>query len=197
MRILLACLACALPTVALAEVAQPKAPPPAPGSPARPPVKRDPDDLRLPDTTKPSAEIVLHYKRVAGAWTCKGTAARSDGSSSPVAGRVVVKLDLDNAWIVTTFRETTGPLKWTEYRTHDAAAKTWTKVQLVNTSGHVVSTSSGEAKGEIVWTGTAKSPHGSVQLKDHEKVEPKQLTLWGEAQLGNAWQKIYQVVCRR
>lgn len=193
MRILLACLACALPTVAVAEEAPP---PPAPGSPARPPIL-DTTKAPKPPPAKPSAEIVLHYKRVAGAWTCKGTAARSDGSSSPVAGRVFVKLDLDNAWIVTTFRETTGPLKWTEYRTHDAAAKTWTKVQLVNTTGHVVSTTSGEANGEIVWTGTAKSPHGSVQLKDHEKVEPKQLTLWGEAQLGNTWQKIYQVTCKR
>lgn len=196
---LLVCLVCALASPAFAE--EPAQPKPSQGP-------RDPDDLVVPGvgkpaprkppvTTKPSSLIILHYKRVAGVWHCKGTTARGDGSSSAVGGRVVVKLDLDNAWIVTTFRESTGPLKWTEYRTYDSTAKTWTKVQLVNTTGYVVSTSAGETGGEIVWTGSAKSPHGSVRLRDHEKLEPKQLTLWGEAMIGTAWQKIYQVTCKR
>lgn len=146
---------------------------------------------------KPAPEIAKVGKDSAGTWTCKGNASRGNGSSAPLTATVTVKLDLDNAWIATTLVEKAGPLKWTEYRTYDGVAKQWTKLQMANTSGYMVSTSLGEAGGKWTWTGTATSPNGSVQLRDYEQAEGKGIKRWGEAQLGGVWQRTYEVSCKR
>lgn len=122
---------------------------------------------------------------------------RPDGSSSPIVATVTVKLELDGTWIVTSLVEKTGTLKWTEYRTYDAVAKQWTKLQMVNTTGHVRSTSLGEQNGAWTWEGTAASPQGSVQLRDHEQYGTGQFTLRGEVLLGGSWQKAYEVSCTK
>ncbi len=146
---------------------------------------------------KPAPEIARVGKESAGRWTCKGNMSRGNGSSAPLTATVTVKLDLDSAWIATTLVEKAGPLKWTEYRTYDAVAKQWTKLQMANTSGYVVSTSLGEQGGKWTWTGTQTSPLGTVQLRDYEQTEGKGIKRWGEAQLGGVWQKTYEVGCKR
>jgi len=160
----------------------------APRRPMPPPIK---------PMTRPAPEIAAAGKDAAGTWTCKGNTQRGDGSSAPLTATVTVKLDLDNAWIATTLVEKTGPLKWTEYRTYDGVAKQWTKLQMANTSGYVVSTSLGEQGGSWTWNGTATSPNGSLQLRDHEQKDGKTIKRWGEAMLGGTWQKVYEVSCKR
>jgi len=145
----------------------------------------------------PPAEVAALGKRVVGRFTCKGNTIQPDGSSQPLVAKITTKLELDGAWIVTTLVETTSKLKWTEYRTYDATAKQWTRFQLVNTTASVQSTSLGEQNGTWNWTGTATSPQGTVQLRDHEQVGVKQRKLWGEALLAGTWQKTYEVTCTR
>jgi hypothetical protein len=178
-----------------------------PGRAAGAPMDRD-QDMRVmrpmpppkPIVQKPAPEVAAFGKQYAGTWTCKGNTMRGDGSSTPLTASVSVRLDLDNAWVVTSLVEKSGPLKWTEYRTYDAVAKQWSRVQLANTSGYVVSTSLGEQGGKWTWTGTARSPNGSLELRDYEQADGKDgkaIKLWGEAMLGGSWTKLYEVTCRK
>jgi hypothetical protein len=165
------------------------------GKPAGPKPRRQPPPP--PPPPKPAPEVAAVGKQMLGAWQCKGVSLRGDGSSAPLTATLTIKLDLDNAWIVTALAEVKGPLKWTEYRTFDAIAKQWTKIQLASTTGHVISTSTGESGGKWTWTGTATSPQGTLQLRDFEQLDAKQIKLWGEAQLGGTWQKAYDVTCKK
>ncbi len=181
-------------SAALADPLRPE--PPASGEPAgilaQPPASRP-----APPPTPPVApEIGKLGKQIAGTYKCKGVALRADGSSTPLTGTVTAKLDLDNAWIQTSLVEDNG-IKMVEYRTYDGVAKQWTRLQMASTTAHVVSTSLGEQNGKWTWEGTATSPQGTTQLRDHEQRDGKQLELWGEALLGGSWQKQYQVTCKR
>ncbi len=158
---------------------------------------RRPMPVPKPVPFKPPAEIAALAKTLAGTWSCKGNTSRGDGSSTPLSATVVSRLDLDNAWISTTLVERGGTLKWTEYRTYDPRASQWTRIQIANTTGHVISTSPGEQTGKWTWTGTASSPLGSLQLRDYEQKDGKSLKLWGEAQISGAWQKLYEVTCKK
>jgi len=151
-----------------------------------------------PTPARPPVEIATLGKQVLGTYTCKGNTQRGDGSSTPLVATVTVKLDLDDAWIQTTMVETGKPggLKFVEYRTFDATAKQWTRVQLVNNTSHVTSTSLGEKDGKWTWTGDSVSPSGTLQLHDYEQRDAKELKLWGEALLGGTWQKTYEVSSR-
>lgn len=148
---------------------------------------------------KPSPEVAKLGKELAGTWHCKGATMRGDGSSTPLVATVTTKLDLDNAWVQTALVEDKqAGLKFVEYRSHDAVAKQWTRIQLVSTSGYVVGTSLGEKDGMWTWTSTATSPSGTLQLRDHEQRTGKQeRKLWGEALLGGSWQKLYEVSCKK
>jgi hypothetical protein len=176
------------------EKAERKAPP-APATSAGARIPSPPPPPQQPAGAP--AEVAALGKELAGAWSCKGVALRGDGSSQPLQASVTMKLDLDDAWLVTTLVEKTGKLKFTEYRTYDPTAKEWTRVQLVNTAGHVLSTSPGERGGKWTWTGTATSPSGALPLRDYEQRDGGQLHLWGEAQIGDAWQKLYDVTCKK
>lgn len=158
---------------------------------------RRPMPMPKPIPFKPPAEIAALAKTLTGTWSCKGNTSRGDGSSTPLSATVVSRLDLDNAWISTTLVEKGGTLKWTEYRTYDPRASQWTRIQIANTTGHVISTSPGEQTGKWTWTGTASSPMGSLQLRDYEQKDGKSLKLWGEAQISGAWQKLYEVTCKK
>ncbi len=185
-----------LATTASADVA--RQPPANAGSANPAAVMRKPIPPVVPaPPLKPAPDIATTAKPRVGTWRCKGNTARPDGSSSPLSATLTVKLDLDNAWIVSTLVEKTGPLKWTEFRTYDPTAKQWLKLQMANTSGHVTSTTPGEQSGTWTWEGTAASPQGSVQLRDHEQLSAGQLKLWGQAMVGGAWQKTYEVTCTK
>jgi hypothetical protein len=145
----------------------------------------------------PPPEVAGLGKDLAGAWSCKGVALRGDGSSQPLQATLAIKLDLDDAWLVTTLLDTAGGKKLTEYRTFDAAAKEWTRVQLLNTAAHVLSTSPGERAGKWTWTGTTTAPAGPQPVRDYEQRDGKQLRRWGEAQLDGTWQKTYDMTCKR
>jgi len=185
----------------------PAAPPPSAGSAAMPTPQQEALMRRMPNppppkpvAPKPAPEIAAFGKQYGGSWTCKGNTMRGDGSSTPLTASVNVKLDLDNAWVATSLVEKSGPLKWTEYRTYDPVAKQWSRVQLANTSGYVVSTSLGEQGGKWTWNGTAKSPSGSVELRDYEQPDGKDgkaVKLWGEAMLGGSWARMYEVTCKK
>lgn len=150
-----------------------------------------------PAPAPPAPEVAALGKQLAGAWSCKGVALHGDGSSQPLQPSLAIKLDLDDAWLVTTLVEKAGNLKRTEYCTYDATAKEWTRVQLINTSARALSTSPGEQNGKWTWTGTATSPTGTQPLRDCEQRDGKQLRLWGEAQLDGTWQKTYDVTCKK
>ncbi len=160
-------------------------------------VHRPPPPPPLPP--KPPADIATRGKQLAGSYTCKGNTQRGDGSSAPLTATVTVKMDLDDAWIQTTMVETTkaNGLRFVEYRSYDATAKLWTRIQLVNNTTHVTSTSLGEKDGKWTWAGEAVSPSGTLQLHDFEQLDGKTLKLWGEALLGGTWQKTYEVSCKK
>lgn len=150
-----------------------------------------------PTVVPPSPEIAKLGKSLAGAYKCKGVMLKGDGSSTPLEAKLTIKLDLDNAWIVTSLAETkAGGLKFDEYRTYDGTAKQWTRIQLASTSGHVISTSLGEKDGKWTWEGTATSSAGTMQVRDYEQMG-KQLKVWGEAMLSGSWQKLYEATCTK
>jgi hypothetical protein len=177
----------ALAPVARADRATPAAPPPLPPGPQLPRAPRP-----------PPAEIAELAKQLAGNYACKGVQLATDGSSSPLVAKLSVKLALDGAWIEGSLVETkAGGIKLDDYRTYDGVAKQWTRVQLASTTGHAISTSLGERGGMWTWEGTSTSPHDTLQLRDYEQASDRQIKLWGEALLGGAWQKLYDVTCTR
>ncbi|MEO8840739.1 MAG: hypothetical protein ABI591_30465 [Kofleriaceae bacterium] len=181
-------------SVALADrVATPTAGAPMPQSeqtimppmPPRPP----------PQPIAVAPDIATQGKLLAGTYACKGNRQLGNGASTPLQSSLVVKLELDNAWIAGTWTEKGNKL--VDYRTFDAVAKQWTRMQLVSDGSHAVLTSIGEKAGEWVWEGVASSPRGSVTVRHHETLKGKQLKVWGEAQLGGTWQKSYEATCKR
>ena len=153
---------------------------------------------RPPVVVAPSPEIAKLGKAAAGAYKCKGVSLRGDGSSTPLEAALTIKLDLDDAWVHASLVEAkAGGVKFDDYRTYDATAKQWTRIQLTSTSGHVVSTSLGEQGGKWTWEGTASSPNGTMQVRDYEQRDAKQLKVWGEALLGGTWQKLYEATCKQ
>jgi hypothetical protein len=175
--------------------APPSATPPAPAPSAGAATRPSPPAPQTP--AGPPVEVAALGKELAGTWTCKGVALRGDGSSKPLVASVVSKLDLDDAWLVTTLTEKDGKLKFTQYRSYNPIAKEWTRIQMDNMTGHVLSTSPGERGGKWAWTGNATSPMGTLPLRDYEQRDGAQLRLWGEAQIGGSWEKLYEVTCKK
>jgi hypothetical protein len=164
-----------------------------PGIVARP--RRTPIKPAAPAT---APEIAKLGKQIAGTYKCKGVSLRGDGSSQPLQATVTIKLDLDNAWIQTSLVEDgRSGIKFVEYRTFDPTAKQWTRIQMASSMGHMISTSLGEADGKWTWEGTATSPSGTMQVRDFEQRDPKQMKVWGEALLSGSWQKLYEATCKK
>lgn len=155
--------------------------------PSRPPRPRP--------APQPSAEVGKLGKLMAGTYTCKGNRMLDGGSSTPLQSTVVVKLDLDNAWLTASWTEKGAKL--VDYRTFDDVSKQWTRFQLASDGSHAILTSLGEKAGETVWEGSSASSTGSVQQRHHEQLDGKELKLWGEELLGGTWQKAYEVACKR
>jgi hypothetical protein len=176
--------------------------PPAAGAP-----RQEPEEPRFvgpmpqqPPTPPPavavSPDIAAQGKLLAGTYTCKGNRQIGNGASAPLQSSLVVKLDLDNAWIFGTWTEK-GNGRLVDYRTFDDVAKQWTRMQLVSDGSHAVLTSIGEKAGEWVWEGVSSSTRGNVTVRHHETLKGKELRLWGEALLGGTWQKSYVATCKR
>jgi hypothetical protein len=141
------------------------------------------------------AEIAKLGKQRAGTYTCKGNRATPSGASLPLEAKLVIKLELDNAWINASWVAKLGGT--TAYSTYDEVAHLWTQIELHDDTSHAMLTSLGEKGGEWVWEGPAVSPTGTVQVRHHEQLDGKELKLWGEAQLGGTWQKSYAASCKR
>jgi hypothetical protein len=141
------------------------------------------------------AEIAAQGKLLAGTYACKGNRQLGNGASTPLQSSLVVKLDLDNAWIVGAWNEKPGRL--IDYRTFDDVAKQWTRMQLVSDGSHSVLTSIGDKSGEWLWEGVESSSRGNVTVRHHETLKGKELKMWGEALLGGTWQKSYEATCKR
>ena len=157
-----------------------------------------PPPLPPPAPVKPPAEIAALAKQVAGSYACKGVTFVGNGASTPLAAKLSIKLALGDAWLEASLVETgAGGISFDDYRTFDAVSQQWTRLQLASTTGHVTWTSLGDKSGSWTWEGTATSPRGTMQVRDYEQVGNRQLTLWGEALLGGAWQKLYEVTCKR
>ena len=163
--------------------------PPVPHRPMPPPPPPMPTPVPVPP------EITAQGKLLAGTYACKGNRQLGNGASTPLQSSLVVKLDLDNAWIVGSWTEKSG--KFLDYRTFDDVAKQWTRMQLVSDGSHSVLTSTGDKAGEWVWEGVASSSHGNVTVRHHETLKGKELKIWGEAMLGGTWQKSYEATCKR
>ena len=153
-----------------------------------------------PPTPVPvSPEIAAQGKLLVGTYACKGNRQIGNGASVPMQSSLVVKLDLDNAWILGSWTEkgTEKAGKFLDYRTFDDVAKQWTRMQLVSDGSHSVLTSTGDKAGEWVWEGVASSSRGNVTVRHHETLKGKELKIWGEAMLGGTWQKSYEASCKR
>lgn len=183
-----ATLASAQPIARKDEVAVPSIPEPMPP-------RRRPPPRPLPP---PPSEVAKLGHELAGTYKCKGVQLRGDGSSQPLQASLTIKLDLDNTWIQSALAEDRpGGMKLTEFRTYDAVAKQWTRIQLVNTASHVISTSLGEKNGTWTWEGTSTSPTGTQQLRDHEQLAKSSIHVWREALLSGAWTKQYEATCHK
>ena len=134
-------------------------------------------------------------KTIAGTYACKGNRMTPTGQSLPLKSSVVVKLDLSDAWISEAWTE--GASKSVDYRTFDGVAKQWTQFELFADGSHAQVTSLGEKAGEWLWEGSTVSSTGTVQRRDHEQWNGKELKIWGEQQLGGTWQKSYEASCKR
>jgi hypothetical protein len=183
-------------TVALAD----QVAPPAAGAPMQEPVEPHtppiPQRPPVPPTPVPVApDIATQGKLLAGTYACKGNRQLGNGASAPLQSSLVVKLELDNAWIVGSWTE--KGLKFVDYRSFDDVARQWTRMQLVSDGSHSVLTSIGDKAGEWVWEGVASSSRGNVTVRHHEMLKGKELKLWGEAMLGGTWQKSYEATCKR
>jgi hypothetical protein len=186
-------------TVAYADQAQP----PAAGAPvpvatrtapmvvAPPPQKPPP-----PPPAPPPGDIAALAAKLAGSYTCKGVTFVGNGASTPMTGKVGVKLGVGGAWIVVTFAET-GGVQFDDYRTFDPIAKQWHRFVMASTTGYSTYTSLGDTGGTWNWEGTSTAPSGAMQVRDHETPGDHQLKVWGEALLGGGWQKLYEVTCKR
>jgi hypothetical protein len=163
--------------------------PPLPPPPPPPP----------PPPIAVSPEIATQGKLLVGTYACKGNRQLGTGASVPLQSSLIVKLELDNAWIVGTWSEkaTQSAGKLADYRTYDDVAKQWTRMQLVSDGSHAVLTSIGEKSGEWLWEGVASSSRGTVTVRNHETLKGKELKIWGESQLGGTWQKSYEATCKR
>jgi hypothetical protein len=160
-----------------------------------PSVMAPPSRPPAPPTPPVPAEIAKLGKQRAGTYMCKGNRAMPSGASLPLAAKLVVKLDLENAWINASWVAKLGGT--TAYSTYDEVAHLWTRIELHDDTSHAILTSLGEKGGEWVWEGPAVSPTGTVQVRHHEQLDGKELKLWGEAQLGGTWQKSYAASCKR
>jgi hypothetical protein len=158
-----------------------------------------PPPLPLPRPPAPPPEIAKLGRELAGTMHCKGVWLHADGSSTPLVATIVTKLDLDNAWIQTTLVEDNKPggLKFVDYRTYDAVAKQWTRIQLDNATAHVVESSVGAKNGVWTWSGTSSTTTGTFEARDFEQRDKGELKVWGEALLGGAWQKLYEATCKK
>ena len=186
-------------TVAYADQAQP----PAAGAPApvatrtapmvvAPPPQKPPP----PPPAPPPGDIAALAAKLAGSYTCKGVTFVGNGASTPMTGKVGVKLGVGGAWIIVTFAET-GGVQFDDYRTFDPIAKQWHRFVMASTTGYTTYTSLGDNGGTWTWEGTATAPSGTMQIRDHETPGDHQLKVWGEALLGGSWQKLYEVTCKR
>src|SRR5580765_4828288 len=90
-----------------------------------------------PAAPQPPAEVAALAKSRTGTWQCKGNLANGDGSSKPLEGKLVAKLDMDDAWLQLAF--TSPALKVTIYRGYDAVAKQWNQIEVQSGSTYVVS----------------------------------------------------------
>ena len=142
-----------------------------------------------------SPEVAKLGKQMAGTYKCKGVQLVGDGSSTPFEATVTIKMDLDDAWIQATLAS--AQVKWTEYRTFDAVAKQWTRIQVASNAAHTVMTSLGEQNGTWNWEGTATSSAGTTQMRDHEQLAKDHFKVWGEALASGSWQKQYEATCKR
>ena len=189
----LACLLALIPSLAFAD----RATPPSAGAPLMPQSEMAPRPMppRPVPAPRPSAEVARQGKLLAGSYACKGNRTNPDGSSSPLVAKIAIKTDLDNAWIVSQWADAAA--KMTDYRTFDDTSKQWTRFLLASDGSHEMLTSIGEKSGEWLWEGAQSSSTGTVQVRHHEKLDAKQLDLWGEALLGGTWQKVYTASCKR
>lgn len=177
----------------------PAAPPPPP-PPPRNGFMRPPQPMPRPPVPRPAPppEVAALAKRLAGTYTCKGVQLAPTGASTPLTATLVVKLAVGDAWLQMTLTEPKAHgLGFEDFRTYDPIAKEWTRLQVASSTAHTVWTSLGESGGSWSWDGTATSPSGSMQRRDHETPGDRQLFLWGEALLGGGWQKLYEVTCKR
>ncbi|HUJ57150.1 MAG TPA: hypothetical protein VLX92_01595 [Kofleriaceae bacterium] len=183
--------------VARADRAEPQASAPA-GAVAPALMHRPPVPQPVPPGFVVPPEIAKLGKQLAGRYRCKGVTFNGDGSSRPMTASVSFKLDLGNGWIAMTLGEDKpGTLRVADYRTFDATAQQWTRIQLASTTAHVVSTSLGEKDGTWTWEGTASAPTATLQVRDYEQLAGGSLKMWGEALLSGTWQKRYEVTCTR
>ncbi len=197
MKLRLVALAVSLSSVAAAKRA-PVTPPTLQVRPHEAPIVA-PMPARLPTPTTPPPlpeEIAKTGKQIAGAYKCKGNAMTPTGQSVPVEAALVIKLDLDNAWIVSSWSSKAS--KRADYRTYDGVAHLWTRIQVSNDGSHGAFTSAGEKAGEWLYEGPQSGQSGTIQERHHEQwTGPKEVKLWGEQQLGGTWQKMYEVSCKR
>jgi hypothetical protein len=168
---------CLAPTVAIADrgVPQEEAIPERAGGPRPPPPPR----LAQPRT--PPAELVALAKDRAGMWSCSGG----------YVGKLEVKVSLDGAWL-----QTSGVLdidgvkvKVTEFRTFDAVAKQWTRIAMMGTTNHEISTSLGADKGVWVWT--------AAQRRDIEEQTKDKLTVRRQTISSGKWVTDSEAICSK
>jgi hypothetical protein len=146
---------------------------------------------------KPAPEVAALGKAISGTFTCKGNLARGDGSSAPFTATLTMKLDLANAWIVTTLVQKGGPLRSTSYRSFEARRKSWIRFELLSTGVYVQQTSEGEKQGQWSWEGNRSIESTLLRQRNFEQKDGNGWKLWEEVLMDPGWTKTYEITCKR
>ncbi len=166
----------------------------------------EPAPVAMPAAPTPAPELLAAAKAMKGTWSCKGDMFKPDGTSYKSKATMKQKLALDKMWIQGDFAESKTkaspkPMKFTSFRTYDAAGKKWLNVMLDNWGGIGKGWSTGpDAAGKTTFETEASMMGQTYKGRDYEEKGPKKnsLHVWGEYSMdGKTYNKAYDMICTK
>lgn len=185
--------------------AQPKADPKAADPKAAPkaaePKAADAKAPAMPEM-KPPPELAEMAKAAAGNWRCKGQGMDHTMKMVDMTATLKLKLDLAGHWVRATFDAKMGKTSFAfeSFTTFDPSSKKWKRVLVDNGGGWMTGESDGLKDNKVDWEMATHSPMmGDGKFRDHEDLsDPKTgVKMWGEAQVGDKWMKVYEMTCKK
>lgn len=156
------------------------------------------------EAPKPAPEVEQAAKAMQGTWKCAGTVMASPmAPEHKVEGTMTWKLEMDKFWLVGAYaekktKENPMPYKFVEYRTYDAADKSWMSVSADNAG--MWSAASGSSDGKIAkWESKSKGMGMTMSMRMTEEMKgPKEVHVFGDMSMdGKDWKPGFDVTCKK